>query len=124
MADRYLGMLGLAEALGVSRHAVHKWRARHPAGSEHAFPEPDIDLDGAPGWRPWRLSEISAWRASLPGRGVGGGRPTLARQEYLQEAYHRGFDREEALRALAVFAADFPEMSEPELCAWIVSKWR
>ncbi len=27
---RYLGVVGVAEQLGVSRHAVHKWRTRYP----------------------------------------------------------------------------------------------
>jgi transposase-like protein len=124
MTERYLGVLGVAEALGVSRHAVHKWRTRHPGGSEHAFPEPDVEVDGAPGWRAVRLDEIVRWREGLPGRGAGGGRPTAARQEYLKAAMARGLDRDEALRALATFAVEFPEMSEPELCAWLVEKFR
>ncbi|UBU11392.1 hypothetical protein [Nonomuraea gerenzanensis] len=124
MTERYLGVLGVAEALGVSRHAVHKWRTRHPGGSEHPFPEPDVEVDGAPGWRADRVQEIVRWRESLPGRGAGGGRPTAARQEYLKAALARGLDRDEALRALATFQAEFPEMSEPELCAWLVEKFR
>ena len=124
MTERYLGILGVAEALGVTRHAVHKWRTRYPEGSEHAFPKPDVEVDGAPGWRADRLAEIRRWRAGLPGRGAGGGRPTAARQEYLKAALARGLDRDEALRVLATFAAEFPEMSEPELCAWLVEKFR
>ncbi|GAA4850571.1 hypothetical protein ACFQ34_04165 [Pseudonocardia benzenivorans] len=34
----------------------------------------------------------------------------------------RGLDREEATRALANFAAEFPDMSEPELYAWIIER--
>jgi transposase-like protein len=124
MTERYLGVLGVAEALGVSRHAVHKWRTRYPGGSEHPFPEPDVEVDGAPGWRPDRVQEIVRWRAGLPGRGAGGGRPTAARQEYLKAAMARGLDRDEALRALATFQAEFPEMSEAELYAWLIEKLR
>ncbi|MEV0998761.1 hypothetical protein [Nonomuraea sp. NPDC050202] len=124
MTERYLGVLGVAEALGVSRHAVHKWRTRYPGGSEHPFPEPDVEVDGAPGWRPDRVQEIARWRAGLPGRGAGGGRPTAARQEYLKVAMARGLDRDEALRALATFQAEFPEMSEAELYAWLIEKFR
>ncbi|WP_049575645.1 hypothetical protein [Nonomuraea sp. SBT364] len=124
MTERYLGVLGVAEALGVTRHAVHKWRARHPGGSEHPFPEPDVEVDGAPGWRADRVREIAHWRAGLAAGGTGGGRPTAARQEYLKAALARGLDRDEALRALATFAAEFPEMTEPELCAWLVEKFR
>ncbi|MEV0382048.1 hypothetical protein [Nonomuraea sp. NPDC050643] len=124
MTERYLGVIGVAEALGVSRHAVHKWRTRYPGGSEQPFPEPDVEVDGAPGWRADRLDEIVRWRESLPGRGAGGGRPSLARQEYLKAAMARGLDRDEAMRALATFAVEFPEMTEPELCAWLVGKFR
>jgi hypothetical protein len=124
MTVQYVGAVGIAEALGVSRHAVHKWRSRYPAGSSHPFPEPDVEVDGLPGWRPGRIAEVTRWRASLPGQGAGGGRPTAARQEYLAEALRRGFDRDEALRALATFAEEFPEMTEPELCAWLIEKWR
>jgi transposase-like protein len=44
--ERYVGVLGIAEALGVSRHAVHKWRSRYPRDSAHPFPEPDTGLGG------------------------------------------------------------------------------
>jgi hypothetical protein len=102
---------------------VHKWRSRYPGDSDHPFPEPDVEVDGAPGWRAERVEEIVQWRDGLPGRGVGGGRPTAARQEYFKAATARGLDREEATRALASFAAEFPEMTEPELCAWLVEKF-
>lgn len=80
MSEHYLGVVDIAEAMGVSRHAVHKWRSRYPADSTHPFPEPDIEVDGTPGWRPDRLPEVAAWREQLPGRGAGGGRPTAAAQ--------------------------------------------
>ncbi|MEV7803976.1 hypothetical protein AB0O28_13590 [Microbispora sp. NPDC088329] len=124
MTERYLGVLGIGEALGVSRHAVHKWRSRYPGDSEHPFPEPDVEVDGTPGWRPDRLAEITEWRNGLPGRGVGGGRPTAARQEYLKEAAARGMDRDEALRALVTLSEEFPEMTEQEICAWLIGHWR
>ncbi|WP_435822571.1 TetR/AcrR family transcriptional regulator [Microbispora bryophytorum] len=92
--------------------------------SEHPFPEPDVEVDGTPGWRPDRLAEIIEWRNGLPGRGAGGGRPTAARQEYLKEAAARGMDRDEALRALVTLSEDFPEMTEPEICAWLIGHWR
>jgi hypothetical protein len=120
----YLGVLGVAEALGVSRHAVHKWRARYPRDSSHPFPAPDVEVDGAPGWLPERLEEIMQWRTGLPGRGAGGGRPTAARLEYFNEAAARGLDRDEATRTLAAFVAEFPEMTEPEICAWLIDRWR
>jgi hypothetical protein len=71
MTEHYLGVIGIAEALGVSRHAVRKWRSRYPSESSHPFPEPDVDIDGAPGRRPPRLDEIMQWREGLPGRGSG-----------------------------------------------------
>jgi hypothetical protein len=112
--------VGIAEAVGVTRHAVHKWRSRNPSGPGHPFPEPDVEIDGTPGWRPERLEEIVRWRDGLPGRGAGGGRPTAAKQEYLAAAAARGLDRQEAMRALATFAEEFPHMTRPELYAWII----
>jgi hypothetical protein len=124
MTEHYLGGVGIAEALGVSRHAVHKWRSRYPGDSPHPFPEPDVEIDGVPGWRADRLEEIVRWRDGLPGRGAGGGRPSAARQEYLKRAAARGLDRDEALRALVTFTEEFPEMTEPEICAWLIDHWR
>jgi transposase-like protein len=124
MPEQYLGVVGVAEALGVTRHAVHKWRSRYPAGSGHPFPEPDVEIDDAPGWRSDRLEEIVQWRAGLPGRGAGGGRPSTSRQTYLAEALEHGLTTDEALRTLDTFAAEFPEMTEPEICAWLVGHWR
>jgi hypothetical protein len=109
--------------MGVSRHAVHKWRARYPSGSDHPFPEPDAEVDGTPGWLPTRLEEIVTWHEGLPGRGAGGGRPTAARSDYFRAALVRGLDRDEAARALRTFAEEFPHMTEPELCAWLIEKW-
>jgi hypothetical protein len=123
MTEHYVGVLGIAEAMGVTRHAVHKWRSRYPADSDHPFPEPDIAVDGTPGWRTDRLEEILRWRNGLPGRGSGGGRPTAARQEYFRAAEARGLYPDEARRTLTAFADEFPEMTEPELCAWLIEKF-
>lgn len=123
MPVEYIGAVGIAEALGVSRHAVHKWRTRYPAESSHPFPAPDVEIDGTPGWRATRVAEVTQWRDGLPGRGAGGGRPTAARQEYLFVAAGRGLDRDEALRALQTFVDEFPEMTEPEVCAWLIEKF-
>jgi len=117
---QYVGVVGIAEALDVSRHAVHKWRSRYPADSAHPFPSPDVEVDGAPGWRPARLAEVTFWRDGLPGRGS---RPTAVRQEYLRAALRHGLDRDEAMRALTTFTDEFPEMTEPEVCAWLIDKW-
>lgn len=124
MAEQFLGVVGLADALGVTRHAVHKWRSRHPAGSDHAFPEPDIEIDGMPGWRPDRVEDVVRWRAGLPGRGAGGGRPSANRRTYLAEAAKRDLTQDEALRALDAFTEEFPEMTEAEICGWLVDRWR
>lgn len=72
---RYLGVPGLAQRLGVTRDTIYKWRSRYPASVPGAFPVPDVEVDDAPGWRLERLDEIRRWRANLPGRGAGGGRP-------------------------------------------------
>lgn len=123
ISDHYVGVIGIAEAMGVSRHAVHKWRSRYPEGSGHPFPAPDVEVDGTPGWRPERMEEIVQWRDGLPGRGAGGGRPTAALQEYLAAAAARGLTRDEATRALATFAEEFPQMTRPELYAWLIEKF-
>lgn len=123
MAERYLGVVGIAEAMGLTRHAMHKWRSRYPTDADHPFPEPDVEVDGAPGWRPARLEDIVRWRDGLPGRGVGGGRPTAARHGYFRAAEARGLHRDEATRALATFAEEFPHLTEPELYAWIIEKF-
>jgi transposase-like protein len=124
MAERYLGVLGVAEALGVSRHAVHKWRSRYPSDSTHPFPEPDVEVDGAPGWAPERLDEMVQWRDGLPGRGAGGGRPSTARQTYLTEALARGLSRDEASRLLVTMGEEFPEMTEAQVGEFLLEKWR
>lgn len=122
--DQFLGINGLADALGVSRHAVYKWRARYPTGSAHPFPAPDVEVDGTPGWRPGRLAEVVRWRDGLPGRGAGGGRPSASSREFLAEAERRDFTPDEAQRMLAVFCAEYPEMTESEICAWLLDEWR
>jgi predicted DNA-binding transcriptional regulator AlpA len=75
VARRYLSMAQVGALLGVGRSAVSKWRERHPPGTDHPFPAPDVEVGDAPGWAPERAEEIRAWRAGLPGRGAGGGRP-------------------------------------------------
>ena len=124
MPERYLGVLALAEQLGVSRHAVHKWRSRYPAGSSHPFPAPDAEIDGAPGWRVERVPEIQHWREGLPGRGAGGGRPPASQQEYMQEALARGLSNDEALRLIDGLMEEVPRLSRAEACGWMLGHWR
>jgi transposase len=74
---RYLGVSDIAHELGVQMSAVTKWLARYPpeeTGS-HPFPAPDVRIGTVSGWAPSRLPEIREWRAGMPGRGAGGGRP-------------------------------------------------
>jgi hypothetical protein len=118
---QYIGPVQLGEALGVSRFAVPRWQARFPAGSGHPFPEPDIVVDGTPGWRPTRISEISEWRNRL--HGTAGTRPKASRQEFFMVATSRGFDQDEATRTLSAFVEEFPEMTEQEVCAWAIEKF-
>jgi len=118
---QYIGPVQLGEALGVSRFAVPRWQERFPAGSSHPFPEPDIVVDGTPGWRPTRISEVSDWRNRL--RTGAGGRPRATRQEFLMVAARRGFDQDEAHRTLDTFIEEFPEMTEQEVCAWAITKF-
>jgi hypothetical protein len=118
---QYIGPVQLGEALGVSRFAVPRWQARFPVGSDHPFPEPDIVVDGTPGWRPTRVAEVSEWRNRL--RRTTGQRPKATRQEFFMVAAGRGFDQEESLRTLDTFVEEFPEMSEQEVCAWAIEKF-
>jgi hypothetical protein len=124
ITHRYLGANGLAQALGVTQHAVYKWRSRHPAGSRTPFPLPDVEIDDSPGWHPDRLSEIVRWRESLPGRGTGGGRPPASRRAYFAAAEARGLTLDEASRAVETLVEEFPEMTEREIHAWLVDAWR
>ncbi|WP_249124372.1 hypothetical protein [Saccharopolyspora erythraea] len=121
---RYLGASGLAGRLGVSRSAVAKWRERHGPDSPHPFPVPDVEIDGVPGWRPARVSEVEHWRADLPGRGAGGGRPSAAEREYLRAAQSRGVSRDEARRVADAIEEERPEMRRPEIYAWLLAMWR
>lgn len=121
MTVQYIGPVALGEALGVSRFAVPRWQARFPAGSNHPFPEPDIVVDGTPGWRPNRITEVTRWRDGL--RHTSGSRPRATRQEFFFVASQRGFDEDEAARTLSTFVEEFPEMTEAEVCAWAIEKF-
>ena len=94
-----------------------------PGRLEPSVPTPDVDVEGTPGWRADRVAEMARWRDGLPGRGAGGGRPSAARADCLRAAVAHGLDRDEAVRALATFAEEFPEMTEPQVCAWLIEKW-
>lgn len=68
---------------GVSADAVRKWQERYVEGGDyHPFPTPDAIVgDRTPGWLPEREQEIREWKASMPGRGAGGGRPRKPQPE-------------------------------------------
>ncbi|MEV5537449.1 hypothetical protein AB0L13_11365 [Saccharopolyspora shandongensis] len=121
---RYLGSSGLAGRLDVSRSALTKWRERYPPGSAHPFPAPDVEIDGVPGWAPDRVPDIERWRAGLPGRGAGGGRPSASELAYLNAAEARGVSRDEARRLADAMVEERPEMSKPEIYALLVDMWR
>jgi hypothetical protein len=124
VTERYLGVLGVAEELGVTRHAVHKWCSRYPADSDRPFPEPDAEIDGIPGWRVERLADIKRWRECLPGRGAGGGRPPASQQDYLQQALAHGLTTDEALRLIDGLIEEHPHMTRADACGWILGHWR
>jgi transposase-like protein len=65
--EHYLGVSGLARQLGVTRSDLSKWLSQYPAASEHPFPEPDVEVDDAPGWALERVPEVELWRSRLPG---------------------------------------------------------
>lgn len=108
MSTRYLGVAGLARALGVSRQWVTKYRAQYGPESDHPFPAPDVEIvtdldddqaDGVPGWLPERVDEVRQWRAGLPGRGAGGGRPLKAAEQQLVDEVDAVFTDYERKRA-------------------------
>lgn len=72
---RYLGPSEIGTKFGVSASAVNKWVDRYPPDSDHPFPAPDVAVGDMLGWDKKRLDEIRKWRANMPGRGAGGGRP-------------------------------------------------
>lgn len=72
---RYLGTAAIAQELSVDVRTVSKWLDRYPPSGAHPFPAPDVAVGAVLGWAEDRLPEIRAWRAAMPGRGAGGGRP-------------------------------------------------
>ncbi|MGI5125831.1 hypothetical protein ACQEVB_03340 [Pseudonocardia sp. CA-107938] len=121
-AYHFLGSPALAEAFGVHPEAVATWRKRYPAGSPHAFPEPDVDIDGDPGWAPERLPEILDWRARLPRR-TEEVFPLVSQGAYLEAATDRGLYLYEATNLLRALAEERPDLGEQELAGWIVDRW-
>jgi hypothetical protein len=85
----YLTAADIAGHFGVPVRTVqNSWRARYGPGrtaeqvvKAPTMPQPDLYLGRQhpqAAWREDRLGELEAWRASLPGRGAGGGRPRKA----------------------------------------------
>lgn len=60
---RYLSSAELAEAVGVSRSTITASLRRHGPLSARPFPEPDVWIGTAPGWRRGRVAEVRAWFA-------------------------------------------------------------
>ncbi len=81
----FLSAADIAAHFGVPAATVQTWRSRYgpdrPAAEivkAPVCPQPDAVLGlrkPQAGWQAGRLAEWEAWRASLPGRGAGGGRP-------------------------------------------------
>jgi len=72
MAVHYVGLAGVAAWFDNATAAtVSKWLSRY--AETHPCPEPDVEIDGRPGWLPERRAEWEAWRVSRPGQGTGGG---------------------------------------------------
>ena len=73
---RCVGVAGVAVWLSMTPPALAKAMERRPG-----WPVPDAEIEqdrpDRPyrGWLPGRRGEWEAWKASLPGRGAGGGRP-------------------------------------------------
>ncbi|MEE2041272.1 hypothetical protein Q8791_29010 [Nocardiopsis sp. CT-R113] len=72
---RYAGTADVARALEVRTQTVTNWLNRYPPTSSHPCPAPDVIVGDVLGWEEKRLPEWVTWRAGMPGRGAGGGRP-------------------------------------------------
>ena len=83
---RCAGLADVAVWLSMTPAALAKAMERHPG-----WPTPDAEIEQARssrpyrGWLPDRRSEWEAWKASLPGQGVGGGRPTRREERAVNE---------------------------------------
>ena len=62
---------------------------------------------------------MTAYRAA---ERVAVGRPPRSRSTSRRPAA-RGLTRDEATRALGTFAEEFPQMTRPELYAWLIEKF-
>jgi hypothetical protein len=81
----YWSVADIGELFGLTGHSVDRWRRRFGPDRTDAeiakvasFPEPDVFIGATrpnAGWDPAREAEIRAWKAQMPGRGAGGGRP-------------------------------------------------
>lgn len=86
--DEIVDIDGAAEFTGLKPSAIRSYhgqarrkreelaglpaRERRRETPQWMWPEPDLTLAGHPGWK---LSTLVVSRASMPGRGAGGGRP-------------------------------------------------
>jgi hypothetical protein len=71
-----------------------------------------------------RVAEVVHWRAALPGRGAGGGRPSASWQRYLERSAELGLDRDEAIRLVGAMTEEYPEMTEPQIHDWLIDRWQ
>lgn len=53
-----VGVVEIADRLGVSRDAVNKWRERFPPGTPGGFPQPRWTVGGRPAWA-W--GDVESW---------------------------------------------------------------
>ena len=77
---RYLSVAGIAASLDIKPATLAQAIWRNP---DHPVPRHDAEIMPGhgkgpdKGWLPGRIPEWKVWRASLPGRGAGGGRPAV-----------------------------------------------
>lgn len=95
---RYAGTADVGRTLGVRTQTVTNWLNRYPPGSSHPCPAPDVVVGDVLGWEEGRLPEWEAWRAGMPGRGAGGGRPRKSPAEKLADGIVSEMERFERAR--------------------------
>jgi hypothetical protein len=71
---RYHGATDVAAYFGVQGKTVNSWISRY-AATDTPCPVADVQIGNVLGWLPEREHEWRKWKKSLPGPGVGGGRP-------------------------------------------------
>lgn len=102
--DELTDVQGVADFTGLSVLTIRSYHGKstqqyRPGSPRWSWPKPDMTLSGRPGWK---LRTVVLARASMPGRGAGGGRPAWRSNRASQPSVEPMSDvqADEALTAL------------------------